>query len=91
MTMKSLQPLLIPMTSKHTEFKYAENIEKIDPQEEEGQVIELDDAEEKEEKEEEDVQPESNENELYVGEVKKKEEEDDLSDYSASVKKRIAK
>ena len=67
-----------------------ENIEKIDPQEEEGQVIELDDAEEKEEKEEEDVQPESNENRPAV-EVKKKEEEDDLSDYSASVKKRIAK
>ena len=64
-----------------------ENIEKIDPQEEEGQVIELDDAEEKE-----DVQPESNENRPAV-EVKKEEEkeEDDLSDYSASVKKRIAK
>jgi len=66
-----------------------ENIEKIDPQEEEGQVIELDDAEEKE-KEEEDIQPESNENRPAV-EVKKKEEDDDLSDYSASVKKRISK
>jgi len=65
-----------------------ENIEKIDPQEEEGQVIELDDAEEKEK--EEDVQPESNENRPAV-EVKKKEEDDDLSDYSASVKKRISK
>ena len=67
-----------------------ENIEKIDPQEEEGQVIELDDAEEKEEKAEEDVQPESNENRPAV-EVKTKEAEDDHSDYSASVKKRIAK
>ena len=68
-----------------------ENIEKKEPlPEEEGQVIELDDAEEKEEKE--DVQPESNEN-RPAGEVKKEEEkeEDDLSDYSASVKKRIAK
>ena len=68
-----------------------ENIEKKEPlPEEEGQVIELDDAEEKEEKE--DVQPESNEN-RPADEVKKEEEkeEDDLSDYSASVKKRIAK
>ena len=68
-----------------------ENIEKKEPlPEEEGQVIELDDAEEKEEKE--DVQPESNENRPAV-EVKKEEEkeEDALSDYSASVKKRIAK
>ena len=69
-----------------------ENIEKKESlPEEEGQVIELDDAEEKEEKE--DVQPESNENRPAV-EVKKQEEEqqeDDLSDYSASVKKRIAK
>ena len=64
-----------------------ENIEKIDPQEEEGQVIELDDAEEKEE----DVQPESNENRPAVEVKKKEDEEDDLSDYSASVKKRIAK
>jgi len=65
-----------------------ENIEKKEsPPEEEGQVIELNDAEEKE-----DVQPESNENRPAV-EVKKEEEkeEDDLSDYSASVKKRIAK
>ena len=65
-----------------------ENIEKKEPlPEEEGQVIELDDAEEKE-----DVQPESNENRPAV-EVKKEEEkeEEDLSDYSASVKKRIAK
>ena len=68
-----------------------ENIEKTEPQEEEGQVIELDDAEEKEkEKEEDDVQPQSNENRPVV-EVKKTEEDDDLSDYSASVKKRIAK
>jgi len=66
-----------------------ENIEKTEPQEEEGQVIELDDAEEKE-KEEDDVQPQSNENRPVV-EVKKTEEDDDLSDYSASVKKRIAK
>ena len=49
-----------------------ENIEKKEPlPEEEGQVIELDDAEEKEE--EEDVQPESNENRPAV-EVKKEEE-----------------
>ena len=65
-----------------------ENIEKNPPQEEEGQVIELDDAEEKEE---EDIQPESNENRPAVEVKKKEEEDDDLSDYSASVKKRISK
>jgi len=67
-----------------------ENIEKTEPLEEEGQVIEIDDAEEKvEEKVEvEETQPESNENRPAV-EVKK--EEDDLSDYSDTVKKRIAK
>ena len=66
-----------------------ENIEKTEPLEEEGQLIEIDDAEEKvEEKVEEDIQPESNENRPAV-EVKK--EEDDLSDYSDTVKKRIAK
>ena len=67
-----------------------ENIEKTEPLEEEGQLIEIDDAEEKvEEKAEvEEGQPESNENRPAV-EVKK--EEDDLSDYSDTVKKRIAK
>jgi|TARA_E500000305_G_scaffold85774_1_gene71892 hypothetical protein len=67
-----------------------ENIEKTEPLEEEGQLIEIDDAEEKvEEKVEvEEGQPESNENRPAV-EVKK--EEDDLSDYSDTVKKRIAK
>ena len=67
-----------------------ENIEKTEPLEEEGQLIEIDDAEEKvEEKVEvEETQPESNENRPAV-EVKK--EEDDLSDYSDTVKKRIAK
>jgi hypothetical protein len=67
-----------------------ENIEKTEPLEEEGQLIEIDDAEEKvEEKVEvEEGQPESNENRPAV-EVKK--EEDDLSDYSETVKKRIAK
>ena len=63
-----------------------ENIEKTEPLEEEGQLIEIDDAEEKVEVEE--GQPESNENRPAV-EVKK--EEDDLSDYSDTVKKRIAK
>ena len=49
-----------------------ENIEKTKPQEEEGQLIEIDDAEEKTETEteEDDVQPESNENRPAV-EVKK--------------------
>ena len=72
-----------------------ENIEKTKPQEEEGQLIEIDDEEETTE---EDVQPESNENRPAV-EVKKQkqkpqeeeeEEEDDLSKYSVSVRKRIS-
>ena len=67
-----------------------ENIEKIDPQEEEGQVIELDDAEEKEDENKKKTFNQSLMR-IEVVEVKKKEEEDDLSDYSASVKKRIAK
>jgi len=70
-----------------------ENIEKTEPLEEEGQLIEIDDAEEKvEEKVEEDIQPESNENRPAV-EVKKEDvtDADDLSQYSESVKKRIAR
>jgi len=55
---------------------------KVEEVEEEGQEIEVEDAEE-------DVQPESNENKPAV-EVKKEKEEDDLSDYSQAVKKRIS-
>ena len=55
---------------------------KVEEVEEEGQEIEVDDSEE-------DVQPESNENKPAV-EVKKEKEEDDLSDYSQAVKKRIS-
>jgi len=55
---------------------------KVEEVEEEGQEIEVDDSEE-------DIQPESNENKPAV-EVKKEKEEDDLSDYSQAVKKRIS-
>jgi len=55
---------------------------KVEEVEEEGQEIEVNDSEE-------DVQPESNENKPAV-EVKKEKEEDDLSDYSQAVKKRIS-
>jgi hypothetical protein len=55
---------------------------KVEEVEEEGQEIEVEDSEE-------DVQPESNENKPAV-EVKKEKEEDDLSDYSQAVKKRIS-
>ena len=55
---------------------------KVEEVEEEGQEIEVDDSEG-------DVQPESNENKPAV-EVKKEKEEDDLSDYSQAVKKRIS-
>ena len=51
-------------------------------EEEEGQEIEIDDSKE-------DAQPETNENKPAV-EVKKEEPEDDLSDYSQAVKKRIS-
>ena len=70
-----------------------ENIEKTKPQEEEGQLIEIDDAEEKTETEteEDDVQPESNENRPAVEVKKQTDDEDDLSQYSASVRKRISK
>ena len=59
-----------------------EEKEKVEEVEEEGQEIEVEDSEE-------DVQPESNENKPAV-EVKKEKEEDDLSDYSQAVKKRIS-
>ena len=64
-----------------------ENIEKTEPQEEEGQVIEINDAEEKEEKVEADATKETT-----VEETKQEDTEaDDLSQYSESVKKRITK
>ena len=64
-----------------------ENIEKTEPQEEEGQVIEINDAEEKEEKVEADATKETT-----VEEPKQEDTEaDDLSQYSESVKKRITK
>jgi len=81
--MKSLQPLSILTTSNHTEFSMQEEEKlKVEEVEEEGQEIEVDDSEE-------DIQPESNENKPAV-EVKKEKEEDDLSDYSQAVKKRIS-
>ena len=55
---------------------------KVEEVEEEGQEIEVEDTEE-------DVQPESNENKPAV-DTKKEEKEDDLSDYSQAVKKRIS-
>jgi hypothetical protein len=68
-----------------------ENIEKTEPQEEEGQVIEIDDAEEKQEKQEEKVET-STETETTTEEAKQEATDaDDLSQYSESVKKRIAK
>ena len=65
-----------------------ENIEKTEPQEEEGQVIEIDDAEEKQEEKVET----SAETEATTEETKQEATDvDDLSQYSESVKKRIAK
>ena len=65
-----------------------ENIEKTEPQEEEGQVIEIDDAEEKQEEKVET----SAETEATTEEPKQEATDaDDLSQYSESVKKRIAK
>jgi hypothetical protein len=64
-----------------------ENIEKTEPQEEEGQVIEINDAEEKEEKVEAEAIKET-----IVEEPKQEDTDaDDLSQYSESVKKRITK
>ena len=65
-----------------------ENIEKTEPQEEEGQVIEINDAEEKQEEKVET----SAETEATTEETKQEATDaDDLSQYSESVKKRIAK
>ena len=65
-----------------------ENIEKTEPQEEEGQVIEINDAEEKVEEKVET----SAETETTIEETKQEATDaDDLSQYSESVKKRIAK
>ena len=65
-----------------------ENIEKTEPQEEEGQVIEINDAEEKQEEKVET----SAETETTTEEPKQEATDaDDLSQYSESVKKRIAK
>ena len=65
-----------------------ENIEKTEPQEEEGQVIEINDAEEKQEEKVET----SAETETTIEETKQEATDaDDLSQYSESVKKRIAK
>jgi len=58
---------------------------KVEEVEEEGQEIEIEEVGEVEE----DIQPESNENKPAV-EAKKEEKEDDLSDYSQAVKKRIS-
>ena len=64
-----------------------ENIEKTEPQEEEGQVIEINDAEEKEERRRNKCRNRSN----HRGDETRSYRSDDLSQYSESVKKRIAK
>ena len=75
---KSLQPLSILTTSKHTEYSMQEDV-KVEELEEEGQEIEIEDNKEQES------------NEVSVESKDKPENVDDLSEYSDSVKKRISK
>ena len=83
--MKSLQPLSIPMTSNHTELSMqdAETKEKQEEeeQEEQGQEVEV-------ESEQEET---STDTEVAVETKEKVADDQDLSEYSDSVKKRISK
>ena len=75
---KSLQQLSILTTSNHTEYSMQEDV-KVKELEEEGQEIEIEDNNEQES------------NEVFVETKTKSENDDDLSEYSDSVKKRISK
>ena len=81
--MKSLQPLSIPMTSNHTELSMqdAETKEEQQEEQEQGQEIEV-------ESEQEET---STDTEVAVETKEKVADDQDLSEYSDSVKKRISK
>ena len=81
MMMKSLQPLSIPMTSNHTELSMQDAETKEEQQEEQGQEIEV-------ESEQEET---STDTEVAVETKEKVADDQDLSEYSDSVKKRISK
>jgi len=83
--MKSLQPLSIQTTSKHTELSMQEEKLKVEEVEEEGQEIEL--VEEGASEETPVVETKQEEK----AEEPAKEESDELENYSDSVKKRISK
>ena len=83
--MKSLQPLSILTTSKHTELSMQEEKLKVEEVEEEGQEIEL--LEEGASEETPVVETKQEEK----AEEPAKEEADELENYSDSVKKRISK
>jgi hypothetical protein len=83
--MKSLQPLSIQTTSKHTELSMQEEKLKVEEVEEEGQEIEL--VEEGASEETPVVETKQEEK----AEEPDKEESDELENYSDSVKKRISK
>jgi len=80
---KSLQPLSILTTSKHTELSMQEEKLKIEEVEEEGQEIEI---EEKVDDSKEEIVVDTK-----APTEDKQEEPDELSEYSESVKKRISK
>jgi hypothetical protein len=75
---KSLQQLSILTTSNHTEYSMQADV-KVEELEEEGQEIEIEDNNEQES------------NEVSVETKTKSENDEDLSEYSDSVKKRISK
>ena len=79
--MKSLQPLSIPMTSNHTELSMQDAETKEEQQEEQGQEVEV-------ESEQEET---STDTEVAVETKEKVADDQDLSEYSDSVKKRISK
>ena len=79
--MKSLQPLSIPMTSNHTELSMQDAETKEEQQEEQGQEVEV-------ESEQEET---STDTEVAVETKEKMADDQDLSEYSDSVKKRISK
>ena len=81
--MKSLQPLSILTTSKHTELSMQEEKLKVEEVEEEGQEIEI---EEKVDDSKEEIVVDTK-----APTEDKQEEPDELSEYSESVKKRISK
>ena len=85
--MKSLQPLSILTTSKHTELSMQEEKDKVEEEIEEGQEIEIE-----EEKVDDDKQEVVADSKAPAEEEKQDASDaDDLSEYSESVKKRISK